>query len=273
MDSKLSREAWLQQMRRNTEALYDRFATRYWITWGVTVPETHRAYLQKFLQRIPPGAKLLSAACGAGRFDGQLLAAGHAVVGIDQSAGVLAVARKRFPQVDYRKMALHEMNFHEAFDGIICMDAMEHVCPEEYPGILQGFQEALKAGGLLYFTADREEEPDFDLQKYFEQGRAAGLPILFGEVADEAAFQQAMAQDDASDELTDRAVYHYYPPLAQVRAWIGQAGLTIEDEGAGSGFHHFLARKARQTVQSRRGAAPARKPSTRHGETALTETG
>jgi hypothetical protein len=120
---------------------------------------------------------------------------------------------------------------------------MEHICPEDYPGILRGFQEALKPGGVLYFTADREEEPDFDLQMYFELGKASGLPIVFGEVADEAAFKQAMEQNEASDELTDRAVYHYYPPLKKVREWIDQASLIIEEEGAGSGFHHFLARK------------------------------
>lgn len=240
----MDRQAWLRQMRKNAETLYDRFAARYWVTWGVAVEETHRVYLRKFLDRIPTQGVLLSAACGAGRFDGLLLEAGHTVMGIDQSGGVLQIAKARFPQVDYRQMALQEMSFHELFDGVICMDAMEHICPEDHPEILRGFQRALKPGGVLYFTADREEEPDFDLEMYFEQGKAAGLPIVFGEVADEAAFMQALEQPDASDELTDRAVYHYYPPLAKVRAWIHQAGLVIEEEGPGSGFHHFLARKA-----------------------------
>jgi hypothetical protein len=133
--------------------------------------------------------------------------------------------------------------FLELFDGVICMDAMEHICPEDCPGILHSFEVALKPGGVLYFTADREEEPDFDLKAYYELGKASGLPIVFGEVADEAAFKQAMEQTDVSDELTDRAVYHYYPPLAKVREWINQAGLMIEEEGAGSGFHHFVVRK------------------------------
>ncbi|HOU11535.1 MAG TPA: hypothetical protein PKZ84_00315 [Anaerolineae bacterium] len=52
-----------------------------------------------------------------------------------------------------------------------------------------------------------------------------------------------MQQPNVPDELTDRAVYHYYPPLDKVRAWIAQAGLAIEEEGAGSGFHHFVVRK------------------------------
>ena len=137
------------------------------------------------------------------------------------------------------------MNFREIFDGVICMDAMEHICPEDYPGILLGFQKALKPGGVLYFTADREEEPDFDLQMYFEQGKGLGLPIVFGEVADEAAFEQAMAMEqiEVPDELTDKAVYHYYPSLKKVREWIDQAGFAIEEDDAGSGFQHFVVRK------------------------------
>jgi SAM-dependent methyltransferase len=241
----MERSEWLILMRKRTEVLYDCFSSRYWVTWGLDTEETHRHYLQIFLERVTPYGTILSAACGAGRFDGMLLEAGHSVVGIDQSAGVLASAKEHFPEVKYQKMALHEMNFQETFDGIICMDAMEHICPEDYPGILLGFQNALKPGGVLYFTADREEEPDFDLQMHFEQGKALGLPMVYGEVADETAFElaMAMAQMDVPDELTDRAVYHYYPPLKKVREWIDQAGFEVEKEGAGSGFHHFVVRK------------------------------
>ena len=239
----MERAEWLKQMQSRAEALYDRFSPRYWVTWGLGENETHQQYLQKFLKRVVPGGAILSAACGAGRYDGLLLDAGHPVIGIDQSAGVLARAKEHFPEVRYEKMALQDMHFWEMFDGIICMDAMEHIPPEDYPGILRGFQEALKPGGVLYFTADREEEPDFDLKAYYERAKASGLPVVFGEVVDEAAFEQAMEQTEVSDELTDRAVYHYYPPLEKVREWIDQAGLTIEEEGAGSGFHHFVVRK------------------------------
>ncbi|MFN8381505.1 MAG: class I SAM-dependent methyltransferase [Anaerolineales bacterium] len=241
----MERSEWLKLMQKRAEELYDRFSPRYWVTWGLVVEETHRIYLQNFLERVVPHGTILSAACGAGRFDGMLLEAGHKVVGIDQSAKMLASAKEHFPKVEYIKMALHEMNFQEIFEGVICMDAMEHICPEDYPGILLRFQRALKPRGVLYFTADREEDPDFDLQMYFKQGKALGLPLVFGEVADDVAFEQAMAMEqiEVPDELTDRAVYHYYPPLKKVRGWITQAGFVIEEEGAGSGFHHFVVRK------------------------------
>jgi len=239
----MERAAWLKQIQSRAEAVYDRISPQYWVNFGLSPDETHLQYLQKFLKRVVPGGLILSAACGAGRYDGLLLEAGHPVLGTDQSAGMLERAKEFFPQVSYQKMALQDMHFRDMFAGAICMDAMEHICPEDYPGILCAFQAALKPGGMLYFTADREEEPDFDLQYYFERARAAGLPVVFGEVVDEAAYDLAMALPEMTGEQSDIAVYHYYPPLERVRQWIIQSGLVIEEEGPGSGFHHFVASK------------------------------
>jgi len=113
----MERAEWLKQMREKAEALYDHLSPKYWITFGLGANETHREVLQKFLGRVAPRGTLLSAACGAGRYDGMLLEAGHSVVGIDQSAGMLARAREHFPEVQYKKMGLQEMDFREAFHG------------------------------------------------------------------------------------------------------------------------------------------------------------
>ena len=242
----MKRVDWLKQMQQKAETLYDQVSPQYWVTFGLGENETHRAYLQKFLGRVAPGGAILSAACGAGRYDGLLLDAGHPVVGIDQSAGMLARAREHFPEVQYEKLGLQEMGFHEVFEGTICMDAMEHICPEDYPVILRGFQKALKPDGMLYFTADRAESPDFELEAYYQRAKALGLPVVFGEVADEVAYEQAMAQREVSGEQADIAVYHYYPPLEKVREWIDQAGFAIEEEGEGSGLHHFIVRKRKE---------------------------
>jgi SAM-dependent methyltransferase len=174
-----------------------------------------------------------------------LLEAGHSVVGIDQSAGMLARARERFPETRYEKLGLQEMDFREAFDGVICMDAMEHIFPEDWPGILQRFQEALKPRGVLYFTLELAEGSE--VEEAYQRAKALGLPVVFGEVADgvDEAYERvkALGMPLVSGELADVAVYHYYPSLEQVRAWIGQAGLAIEEEGAGNGYEHFVVRK------------------------------
>lgn len=79
-------------------------------------------------------------------------------------------------------MGLQEMDLREAFDGVICIHAMEHVCPEDWPGIVRKFREALKPGGVLYFTVDVTGADE--LEGAYERAKAQGLPVVFGEVAD-----------------------------------------------------------------------------------------
>lgn len=228
----MERAEWLKRMREMAEALYDRFAHYYWVRWGLEVDEMHREYLRKFLRLVElhrrsgqPGA-ILSAACGAGRFDGLLMEAGYSVVGADQSAGVLARAREhfppeQFPQLRYEKVGLQEMDFHEEFDGAICMDAMEHICPEDWPVILRNFSRALKPGAPLYLTADMREAAE--IEAAYRNALGMGLPVIYGEIADEveAAYQQALA----GGEILDQCVYHFCPSLEQIQAWLEQAGL------------------------------------------------
>jgi 2-polyprenyl-3-methyl-5-hydroxy-6-metoxy-1,4-benzoquinol methylase len=245
----MERAEWLKRMRSMTEEMYDQFSPKYWVKYGFYENETHLVYLRKFLERVPPGGAVLSAGCGAGRYDGYLLDAGHPVVGIDQSAGMLARAKEHFPQVRYEKLGFQELNFREEFEGVICIDAMEHVCPEDYPRILRKFQEALKPGGVLYFTMD--STPSKQLEESYQRAKAMGLPVLPGEVVDQVdvAFSQTMAWDPDQplpDEVGDAAVYHFYPSLDQAHVWIEQAGLAIEEEGEGSGYHHFVARKKKE---------------------------
>jgi SAM-dependent methyltransferase len=257
----MERVEWLKQMRDKVEAIYDHFSAQ-------DSPETvddawkqgcepHVQYLQTFLGWVAPCSILLSAGCGSGRYDGMLLEAGHSVVGIDLSAGMLAQAKKRYPKIRYEKMALHEMNFQNEFDGAICIEALEHVFPEEWPEIMHGFREALKPGGMLYFTVDISVTGRF-LEESYEKAKSRELPVVFGELAGEVdvAFEKVMTAEDGNvpDELTDPAVYHYYPGVEQVRKWLEQEKFAIEAEGTGTftwgsddaltaTYDHFVVRK------------------------------
>jgi SAM-dependent methyltransferase len=191
--SAMERAEWLKKIRIMAERLYDHGAPAYWVNWGLYPDPTHREFIEKFLsslRQLNGQCELLDAACGAGRYDGMLLEAGHTVLGIDQSGGVLARAREHFPlehfpRLRYAKLGLQEMDFQAAFDGIICMDAMEHICPEDWPGIVERFHRALKPGGLLYVTVDALKLPE-DAEAY-ERAKAMGLPVVFGEIGDEYA--------------------------------------------------------------------------------------
>ena len=107
---------------------------------------------------------------------------------------MLEQARKQYPQARYEKVGLQEMDFHEVLDGAICMDAMEHIFPEDWPRILSRFADALKPGGLLYFNSDPLEQCETaKLQEVYERAKDMGLPVIHGEVADkvDASYEQA----------------------------------------------------------------------------------
>jgi SAM-dependent methyltransferase len=241
----MERDQWLKQMRAKTEAIYDHFAPLYWDKYGMHISETHARFLLKFLGRVAPRGNVLSAGCGAGLYDGLLLEAGHSVVGIDLSAGMLARAKERFPGICYEKMGLQEMDFQHEFDGVICIDALEHVFPEDWPLIVHGFRQALKPGGMLYFTLDVSATGE--LEEAYERAKAQGLPVVYGELVAEvdAAYEKvmAMAYEDIPGDLADRAVYHYYPSVEQVRQWLDREEFVIEAEGEGIWYKHFLARR------------------------------
>jgi hypothetical protein len=121
---------------------------------------------------------------------------------------------------------------------------MEHVCPEDWPGILARFRRALKPGGVLYLALDMADWAEVRVS--YERARAQGLPVVYGEIVDEvdSAFAQVTALDWQAipTQQADHAVYHYYPSAEQVRAWLDQAGLVLEEEGTGDGYQHLLLR-------------------------------
>jgi hypothetical protein len=90
---------------------------------------------------------------------------------------------------------------------------MEFMPPEDWPGILERFRRALRPGGWLYLTV--ELHPEDQVREPNQEARRSGLPLVKGEVV-----------WDAPDGL----LYHYYPTLERVRAWLAAAGFVIEEE-------------------------------------------
>jgi SAM-dependent methyltransferase len=224
----MDRIAWLKEMRRDCEAKYDTLWARLYGEGkaGQYSNLTHRQFIHEFLSLIPTNSTILDAACGAGRYLPFLLEGGYDVVGIDQSQGMLDQARAKFPGVKFKKNGLQEMAFQERFEGVICIDAMENLPPEDWPLALRNFYQALKSNGYLYFTTETIENTDEgEIRQAFEKSQTAGLPVVYGEWPDEG-------------------VYHYHPTNQQVIEWTRQAGFEIIKEGNGEiWYYHILVQK------------------------------
>lgn len=218
------RGEWLAFVRARCERRMDTlFAPTYDEQWGAYSNVTHQAMVERMLTLLPRDAAVLDAPCGTGKYWPQLLAAGCSVHGVDQSAGMLAQARAKFPDVPTEKRGLQDLNAREAYAGVFCIDAMENISPEDWPVVLERLTRALAPEGLLYLTVELEEPEK--IKAAYDAARARGIPVVQGEVAHEGG-------------------YHYYPTLEQVRDWLAHAGLRILDERAGEGYQHYLTRKA-----------------------------
>jgi SAM-dependent methyltransferase len=225
------RGAWLRNLRRVNEQQEDALAGDFDARWGEIEP-THQALVERFLSRLPPAGRVLDAACGTGKYFPMVLASGRELLGVDHAGAYLAVAATKFPQIPTEQHDLQELSYQGEFDGVLCMDAMEFVPPEDWPPVLERFRRALRPGGWLYLTvelalADRVRAAN-------QAARRSGLPVVDGEVIWE--------EPDG--------YYHHYPSMGQVRAWLAGAGFTIDEEAEGPwheegyAYHHVLARLA-----------------------------
>ncbi|HXD09439.1 MAG TPA: class I SAM-dependent methyltransferase [Anaerolineales bacterium] len=220
----MDRADWIREKRHEAEERYDLlWAPEYSEKWGVYSNASHQQFIQKFLSLLPPHSTILDAACGAGRYMPALLEKKHMVFGIDQAQGMLTRVREKFPAVQVEKIGLQEMSHVGMFDGVICMDAMEHIFPEDWVLVVDNFHRALKPQGHLYFTVEIGDSAE--IEQAFAQGRELGLPVVHGELPEADG------------------VYHYYPSMEQVRMWSREAGFEPIAEGEGDGYHHFVWRR------------------------------
>jgi SAM-dependent methyltransferase len=218
----VDRRAWLQERRRVTTERFDTLhAPTYDQQEWAAISPTHRRFVDQLLQRCPPGGRILDAACGTGKYFGMVLDAGRQVVGTDQSAGMLAQARAKYPEVPTERVGLQELAFDGEFDAVMCVDAMENVFPEDWPPVLANLRRALRPGGHLYLTVELIDEQE--LERVFAEAVAGGLPVVRGE------------------HTSRGGGYHYYPSMEQVAAWVRDAGLEPLEDGVGDDYYHLLA--------------------------------
>jgi SAM-dependent methyltransferase len=197
------------------------FAPIYDTKWGSYINPTHQRMLEQLLTACPANALILDAACGTGKYWPLILSTGRQLVGIDQSQQMLNVAQAKHPAVPVRKLGLQELDDHQCYDGIICIDAMENVFPEDWLQVLHNFHCALQKGGWLYLTVE-VEAPEM-LETMFQQARQQGLPVVEGELVHDGA-------------------YHYYPTLPQMHRWLEQARFAVVQTAEGDGYYHVLTR-------------------------------
>lgn len=221
----MDRSKWLASRRSSVEADYDATASEF--DADPYPNDAQVEWVGRLLAGCREGGLVLDAPCGTGRYFEQVASSGRRVVGIDLSAGMLERAQARSIAEEVHRVGLRELSMSRRFDGAITVDAMEHVCPEDWPVVLANVHAALVPGAWWYVSV--EETDRARLAETFESLVAAGQPAVLGEVTSVAA-----------------GGYHFYPEREQVVGWFEGEGFEIVDEALtpydGWSYRHFLLR-------------------------------
>ena len=128
---------------------WERVASRYNSTWSTST----RQFIKPLLDaaNVSAGASLLDVGCGPGYVSAAADERGANPIGIDFSAEMIAIAKKMWPDIDFREGDAQKLPFAEkTFDRVVANFALLHLSNPE-----RAMAEAcrvLKPGGRFGFT-------------------------------------------------------------------------------------------------------------------------
>jgi SAM-dependent methyltransferase len=149
--------------------------------------------LDEFIPRLPRGAKVLDAGCGAGEPVTKRLVEFFQVTGVDISEEQIKRARKLVPGADLICQDMTKLDLPDNhFDGICSFYAIIHIPREEHAALLKNFHRMLMPGGLALLclgAEDLEEDVEdflgtvmywshYDTPTYLEMIRKTGFKVM-----------------------------------------------------------------------------------------------
>jgi cyclopropane fatty-acyl-phospholipid synthase-like methyltransferase len=115
---------------------------------------TAKKYVDMLVERLEPGAAVLDLGCGTGEPVARYLSErGFRVVGVDESAGMLEIARRVVPGAELIRADMCELELSERFAAAIAWDSLFHVERARHRDVFGKLSTLLSHGGLLLLSA------------------------------------------------------------------------------------------------------------------------
>ena len=111
-----------------------------------------RAIINAFIEYVQTAevSSILDAGCGAGRMTGLLAAQGALVSGVDLSPAMIAIARRKHPDLAFDVADLSQLPAEDdQFGGVFAWYSIIHTAPAELPRLFAEFFRVLASGGFL----------------------------------------------------------------------------------------------------------------------------
>ena len=158
-------------------AAYDAIAPVYADQFKDTLDDrpTERALLAAFAEviRREPAGTVADLGCGPGHIAAHLHTLGLSVLGVDQSAQMLAIGRTHYPEVRFALSSITRLGLaDESCRGVLSRSSIIHLPPRLLPTALAEIARVLAPGGwlLISFSAADAPEPPYE---YYDHRVAA----------------------------------------------------------------------------------------------------
>lgn len=154
---------------RTARKAYDKVATLYADLFKDTLDDrpVERGLLAAFaeLVRRDPAGPVVDLGCGPGHISAHLHGLGLPVLGVDQSAEMLAIGQSRYPEVRFVSGSITRLGLADgSCRGAISRSSIIHLPPAQLPSALAEFARVLAPGGrlLLSFSTTDGPEPPYE---------------------------------------------------------------------------------------------------------------
>jgi ubiquinone/menaquinone biosynthesis C-methylase UbiE len=151
--------ATAEQNKAKEIAFFDQHAAAD--SYDVFMPQAKARILDAFarLSGLPPGARIADIGCGTGAFTVLLQERGYQPTGLDISPKSIALARHKFPQIEFVEGDAEAMPFADAsFDGVLLSGIVHHF-PDPRRLAKQVYRVLKPGGRFMAFDPNRANPP------------------------------------------------------------------------------------------------------------------
>ncbi|MDD3340842.1 MAG: class I SAM-dependent methyltransferase [Bacilli bacterium] len=126
---------------------YDLIAEKYKMEFENDLSD--QIYIDKFLEYVKTGT-ILDIGCGIGHLTNYISQKGFQITGIDLSTHMLEIARQSYPNIEFLKMNMRDLQFDSNyFTGIFAAYSLFHLPLEEMKQVLATCKRILKEKGFI----------------------------------------------------------------------------------------------------------------------------
>lgn len=150
-----------------TVKVYDKIAEKYSELYDEDFCDAE--FLDKFLTFLSNKASILDVGCGTGRSTKYFSDKGYNVIGLDLSKKMIEIAKKSYPNIDFRLGDMRNINLSKKFEGIAFMYSLFHVEKNDALNILKNVKNFLNPKGILFIIL-QEGNGEINLEHPFMPG-------------------------------------------------------------------------------------------------------